>query len=184
MIAMAYVDSAPLAVVTKQTGGAASEREGEIFRLAMRELASGVALVTTGSGAHRTGCTATSLCSLSLDPPSLIVCMALTSSTLPSIRANRTFGVNILDGTHAELADRFAGRTGVKGAARFAGIDWMTLVTGAPLLRDALACIDCNVEEVLDRHTHALLIGRVAAVRRGGAAPALVHWRGRFARFD
>ena len=181
---MAYVDRAPLAAKAKQTDGAASEREGEIFRLAMRELASGVALVTTGRGAHRTGCTATSLCSLSLDPPSLIVCMSLTSSTLPSIRVNRTFGVNILAGTDGELADRFAGRTGVKGAARFAGVEWMTLVTGAPLLRGALACFDCRLEEALERHTHAVVIGRVTAVRRGGAAPALVHWRGQFARFD
>ena len=82
------------------------------------------------------------------------------------------------------LADRFAGRSGVKGAARFAGSDWMTLVTGAPLLRDALACIDCEVEEVLERHTHAIVIGRVAAVRRGDGAPALVHWRGQFQRLD
>jgi flavin reductase (DIM6/NTAB) family NADH-FMN oxidoreductase RutF len=184
MTAMAYVDRAPIASQTKQAGGPAFGSEGEIFRLAMRELASGVALITTGRGADRSGCTATSLCSLSLDPPTLIVCMALTSSTLPSIRANGTFGVNILGGTDAALADRFAGRTGHKGAARFAEGDWMTLVTGAPLLRDALSCIDCNVEETLDRHTHALLIGRVAAVRRSEAAPALVHWRGKFARFD
>jgi flavin reductase (DIM6/NTAB) family NADH-FMN oxidoreductase RutF len=181
---MAYVDRAPIAVQTKQAVAAAAEPEGEVFRLAMRELASGVALITTGRGVDRTGCTATSLCSLSLDPPALIVCMALTSSTLPSIRANGTFGVNILGGTQAALADRFAGRTGLKGAARFAEGDWMTLVTGAPLLRGALACIDCSLEETLDRHTHALLIGRVSAVRRSEAAPALVHWRGQFACFD
>jgi flavin reductase (DIM6/NTAB) family NADH-FMN oxidoreductase RutF len=181
---MTFVESATLAAKTKQTGGAASEREGDVFRLAMREFASGVALVTTGRGEQRTGCTATSLCSLSLDPPSLIVCMALTSSTLPRIRANGTFGVNILAGADAEFADRFAGRTGLKGSARFAQGDWTTLVTGAPLLRGALACIDCAVEEVFERHTHALIIGRVAAVRRGGAAAALVHWRGQFAQFD
>lgn len=178
---MAYVESASLAVEAKQAGAA---REGEAFRLAMRELAGGVALVTTGRGEYRTGCTATSLCSLSLDPPSLIVCMALTSSTLPSIRANGTFGVNILAGADAELADRFAGRTGVKGAARFAGADWTVLATGAPLLRGALACFDCRLEEALDRHTHTVLIGQVKAVRRSGAAPALVHWRGQFTPFE
>ena len=80
------------------------------------------------------------------------------------------------------LADRFAGRSGVKGAARFEGADWMTLVTGAPLLGDALAAIDCEVEEVLERHTHAIVIGRVAAVRRNDGDPALVHWRSKFQR--
>lgn len=181
---MAYVETSTLAARTKQISGATSGREGEAFRLAMRELASGVALVTTGRGEHRTGCTATSLCSLSLNPPSLIACIALTSSTLPALQINRTFGVNILGAADEELADRFAGRTGVSGAARFAGSEWMTLVTGAPLLRRALACVDCVVDEVLERHTHAIVIGRVEAVHRGGAAPALVHWRGQFAQFD
>jgi flavin reductase (DIM6/NTAB) family NADH-FMN oxidoreductase RutF len=181
---MAYVENAALTMPDNRKADAEAEREGEAFRLAMREFASGVTLVTTGRGADRAGCTATSLCSLSLDPPTLIVCVALTSSTLPLVRANKTFGVNILAGGDGALADRFAGRTGVKGAARFAGVEWMTLVTGAPLLRGALAQLDCRVEEVLERHTHAVIIGRVAAVCRGGAAPALVHWRGQFARFD
>ena len=181
---MAYLESPPLDARTERLSSATSEREGAAFRLAMREFANGVALVTTGQGEQRTGCTATSLCSLSLDPPSLIVCITKTSSTLASLRVNKTFGVNILAGSHESLADRFAGRSGVKGAARFAGADWMTLVTGSPLLRDALASIDCNVEEVLDRHTHAIVIGRVAAVHRGDEAPALVHWRSQFQQLD
>jgi flavin reductase (DIM6/NTAB) family NADH-FMN oxidoreductase RutF len=181
---MAYLESPSLDTRTERMNGATPEREGAAFRLAMREFASGVALVTAGRGDQRNGCTANSLCSLSLEPPSVIVCIALTSSTLVSLRASETFGVNILAGGHENLADRFAGRNGVKGAARFVGTDWMTLVTGAPLLRDALACIDCEVEEVLDRHTHAIVIGRVAAVRRNDGAPALVHWRSKFQRLD
>ena len=68
--------------------------------------------------------------------------------------------------------------SGLRGAARFAGADWMTLVTGAPLLRDALACMDCRVEEVLERHTHAIVIGRVTRVAARGKGCALVYWRG------
>ena len=181
---MNYVDSPTLGPPTNRLSGAAAEREGAAFRLAMRELASGVALVTAGRGAQRTGCTATSLCSLSLDPPSLIVCIARTSSTLAALRASRAFGVNILAAAQEDLADRFAGRSGVHGAARFAGAEWTTLVTGAPLLRAALAYIDCAVEEVLERHTHAILIGRVAAVHRAGGAPALIHRRGRFEQLE
>lgn len=181
---MAYLESPTLDARTQRMKNATPEREGAAFRLAMREFTNGVALVTTGHGEQRMGCTATSLCSLSLDPPSLIVCITKTSSTLASLRANKMFGVNILAGAHESLADRFAGRSGVKGAARFAGVDWMTLVTGSPLLRDALACIDCNVEEVLERHTHAIVIGRVAAVHRGGDGPALVHWRSQFQQLD
>jgi flavin reductase (DIM6/NTAB) family NADH-FMN oxidoreductase RutF len=181
---MAYLESPTLDARTERMSGATPEREGAAFRLAMREFANGVALVTTGQGEQRTGCTATSLCSLSLDPPSLLVCITRTSATLAALRANKTFGINILGGAHQNLADRFAGRSGVRGAARFAGTDWMTLVTGAPLLAEALASIDCEVEEVLDRHTHAIVIGRVAAVRRNDGDPALVHWRSKFQRLD
>jgi flavin reductase (DIM6/NTAB) family NADH-FMN oxidoreductase RutF len=181
---MNYIEPPILDALSSLVSGAPVEREGAAFRLAMRELASGVALVTAGRGEQRTGCTATSLCSLSLDPPSLIVCIARTSTTLAALRVSRAFGVNILAAAHEPLANRFAGRTGVHGAARFIGADWTTMVTGAPLLRGALACIDCTVEEVLERHTHAILIGRVAAVHRAGGAPALVHRRGRFEQLD
>ena len=178
---MAYLECSTLDAQAAQASNATPPREGGAFRLAMRELASGVALITTEHGGERMGCTATSLCSLSLDPPSLIVCIDLKSSTLAALRAAKIFGVNILAADHEDCADRFAGRTGLKGTARFAGADWMTLVTGAPMLRDALASIDCVVEETLERHTHAIVIGRVLAVHRSDAAPALVHWRGQFA---
>lgn len=181
---MAYVETPTLDAPANRMSSAPPQQEGDAFRLAMRELASGVALVTAGRAEQRSGCTATSLCSLSLDPPSLIVCIARTSSTLASLRASNAFGVNILAAAHEDLADRFAGRGGVCGAARFAGAEWTTLVTGAPLLRAALACIDCAVEEVLERHTHAILVGRVVAMHLGGGAPALVHWRGRFEQLD
>jgi flavin reductase (DIM6/NTAB) family NADH-FMN oxidoreductase RutF len=181
---LAYLESPVFDARTKWMSGATSGRGDDAFRLAMREFANGVALVTTGHGEQRSGCTATSFCSLSLDPPSLIVCVSRDSSTLALLRTVNAFGVSILAGAHEHLADRFAGRGGLKGAARFAGSDWMTLVTGAPLLRDALAGMDCTVEEVLDRHTHAIVIGRVAAVHRDGQGPALIHWRSRFQQLD
>ena len=107
---MNYIDPPMLDALSSLVSGAPVEREGAAFRLAMRELASGVALVTAGRGEQRTGCTVTSLCSLSLDPPTLIVCLARTSTTLAALRADRAFGVNILAADHEHLADRFAGR--------------------------------------------------------------------------
>jgi flavin reductase (DIM6/NTAB) family NADH-FMN oxidoreductase RutF len=169
---------------TMTMSGATPAADGAAFRHAMREFANGVALITTASGSVRAGCTATSFCSLSLEPPTLIVCMARTSSTLAMLRATRGFGVSVIAGAHGTLADRFSGRNGEKGAARFAGAEWITLATGAPLLRDALAAMDCTVEEILERHTHAIVIGHVAAVHRGAGAAALVHWRGRYQPLD
>jgi len=152
----------------------------EGFRLAMRQLAGGVSLVTTGRGADRNGLTATSVTSLSMQPASLLVCINRDCSVLPVLRDHGAFGVNLLGAAHRELADRFAGRHGLRGAERYAGVDWIELVTGAPLLADALAAIDCTVDSVIDWHSHALVIGRVAAVHLGGGPQALVYWRGQY----
>ena len=113
-----------------------------------------------------------------VDPPTLIVCVNRASSSWPILRERRSFGVNVLSASHRELAHRFAGRTGAEGAARYEGGHWIALRTGAPLLSDALAAFDCAVEEIIERHSHAIIIGRVEAVRRSGGGGALVYWRG------
>jgi flavin reductase (DIM6/NTAB) family NADH-FMN oxidoreductase RutF len=148
------------------------------FRAAMRHLAGAVSVITSGQGNDRNGMTATSVSSLSTEPASLIVCINRGCSLLPLLREHGTFGVNILAAGHREVADRFAGRCGVSGADRYAGADWIELVTGAPLLIDALAAIDCTVDSIIDWNTHALVIGRVEAVRLHGGPRALVYWRG------
>ena len=158
----------------------AARAESAAFRHAMRDLAAGVAVVACGAGAARVGCTVTSLTSLSLSPPTLIVSISRSSSTLGRLREAGAFGVSLLAARHEGLANRFAGRDGAFGAHRFEGESWTTLATGAPLLADALAGFDCRLEELIERHTHAIAIGAVAAVREGPRAPALVHWRGGF----
>jgi flavin reductase (DIM6/NTAB) family NADH-FMN oxidoreductase RutF len=147
------------------------------FRSAMRHLASGVSVITTGQGEARAGLTATSVSSLSMDPPSLVVCINRTSATLQAMRETRVFGVNFLAANHRDVAERFAGRGNVSGAARFNGNEWITLVTGAPLLSDALAAVDCSIDTIMEWNTHAVVIGRVEAVHQPGGAQALVHWR-------
>jgi flavin reductase (DIM6/NTAB) family NADH-FMN oxidoreductase RutF len=154
------------------------------FRLAMREFASGVAIVTCANESERAGCTVTALTSFSLEPPSLVVCLERSSSTLAALRQAGAFGVNILAAEHGALASRFAGRDGVEGEARFEEGDWFPLKTGAPALVDALSSLDCRVEEILERHTHAIIIGAVQGVRVGDERSGLLHWRSRFETLD
>lgn len=97
---------------------------------------------------------------------------------LPVLREHGAFGVNILAGGHREVADRFAGRRGLHGPQRYVGAEWMTLVSGASLLVDSLAAIDCSVEDITEWHSHAVVIGRVEGVHLQGGPQALVHWRG------
>jgi flavin reductase (DIM6/NTAB) family NADH-FMN oxidoreductase RutF len=148
------------------------------FKSAMRDLAGGVSVISAGRGDGRCGLTATSVSSLSLDPPSLLVCIRRASATLAAISTNRAFGVNILSANHRDLAERFAGQGGIWGAARYVDADWLTLATGAPLLADALAAVDCTVERLIEWHSHAIVIGRVRAVRTSSGPGPLVYWRG------
>src|SRR3954447_17941090 len=112
-------------------------REG--FRLAMRQLASGVSIVTHGAGEHRVGLTATSVSSLSLEPPTLIVCVNRSASLHAELSVGGLFGVSVLGAQHTEIADRFAGRTGLSGAKRFDLGCWTTTSNNVSLLADALA---------------------------------------------
>lgn len=146
---------------------------------AMRLGAGGVAIVTAGEGEERTGLTVTSAVSLSVDPPTIIVCVNRNASALPTIERRRHFCVNVLAVEHEYLADRFAGRGGLSGAARYAHAEWRSLATGALALQDALAAIDCEVEELIERHSHVIVIGAVRAVATRPGEP-LVYNRGQY----
>jgi flavin reductase (DIM6/NTAB) family NADH-FMN oxidoreductase RutF len=153
------------------------------FRSAMRELSGGVSVITVGIGNDRSGMTATSVSALSLDPPTLIVCVNKGSSTWPLLMRYRSFGVNILHAGHEHVAERFSGRNGAKGEQRYGEDHWIILGTGASLLADALAALDCELEEAIDRHSHGIVIGRVKAIHIGVTAETLVYWRGRYGGF-
>ncbi len=150
------------------------------YRAGMRKLAGAVSLLTVGNGDSRTGLTATSVTSLSVDPPTLIVCVNRGASARAELARTRAFAINVLRPHHQDLAERFAGRGGLEGPARYAGAEWTQLVTGAPVLTDALAVFDCDIEESLERHSHLILLGRVRAVRITEDASPLLYWAGAF----
>jgi flavin reductase (DIM6/NTAB) family NADH-FMN oxidoreductase RutF len=177
---MAYVESRQRDDEDQRMTAPSNSGESAVFRQAMREFAAGVSIVACGVGDERSGCTVTALASLSLAPPTLLVCLSRDALTLKRLKETGAFSVNLLGARHRELADRFADRIGERGAARFAVGRWTTLATGSPLLADALAAIDCRVEEIVERHTHAIVIGAVAAVQRGEGGAALAHWRSHY----
>ena len=154
--------------------------EVDSFRNAMRYLAGAVSVVTTGAGEQRTGFTATSVSSLSVEPPTLLVCLNRGSSSWPVLRTHGAFCVNVLAHDHLHVADRFAGRGGAQGSARYDGEQWRQLATGTWALSSALAAIDCEVEEALDRHSHTILIGRVKAIALRDSAEPLLYWQGAY----
>src|SRR5258708_11400012 len=154
------------------------------FRSAMRHLAGGVSVITVGRGNDITGMTVTSVSSLSVDPPTLIVSINRESSSWPLLKHHGFFGVNILNADQLDVAERFAGKDGVKGADRFAGAQWFTRISGVPLLADALAAIDCEVEDIVERHSHAIVIGRVKDMQLSSRTAALAYWQGQYVPID
>ena len=165
--------AAAAAVATERT-------PADAFRAAMRQLASGVSIVTHGEGQTRTGMTATSVSSLSSDPPTLLVCVNRNASIYRGLRPGEAFGVSLLSADQIETADVFAGRAGLQGMERFAHGRWRTTHGGADLLAGALAAFACEVEDIFERHTHAIVIGRVLQAFAGEAGGALLYWRGAY----
>jgi flavin reductase (DIM6/NTAB) family NADH-FMN oxidoreductase RutF len=147
------------------------------FRSAMRHLAGGVSVITVGRGSEISGMTVSSVSSLALDPASLLVSVNRGASSWPLLARERVFGVNILAADQLDVAERFAGKDGLKGAERFAGANWRRRVSGVPLLVGALAAIDCEVEDIIERHSHAIVIGRVLHVDVAPPAAALGYWQ-------
>ena len=154
------------------------------FRSAMRQLTGGVSVITAGRGRDISGMTVTSVSSLSVEPPALIVSINREASSWPLVKRYGFFGVNILTSDQIDIAERFTGKGGLKGADRFAGAEWMTRASGVPLLVGALAAIDCEVEDIVERHSHAIVIGRVLDVAVSARTAALAYWQGRYVAID
>jgi flavin reductase (DIM6/NTAB) family NADH-FMN oxidoreductase RutF len=154
------------------------------FRGAMRQLTGGVSVITAGRGKDISGMTVTSVSSLSVEPAALIVSINREASSWPLIKRCGHFGVNILASDQIDIAERFAGKGGLKGAERFAGAGWTTRISGVPLLVGALAAIDCEVEDIVERHSHAIVIGRVLDLQLSRRTAALAYWQGQYVAID
>jgi flavin reductase (DIM6/NTAB) family NADH-FMN oxidoreductase RutF len=142
------------------------------FKDAMRQMASGVSVITAGLGEERTGLTVVSAVSLSMTPSTMVVCVNRSASAWPVIHRRRHFYVNALCAHHQSVADRFAGGDGVKGAARYEGAHWSALATGALALDDCVASVDCEVEEFVERHSHTITRFASMAVHLSSTAKA------------
>jgi flavin-dependent trigonelline monooxygenase, reductase component len=149
----------------------------EAFRAALRTCPTGVTVVTTWSDdAVPVGMTVSAFCSVSLDPPLLLVCVGRGSSLDAPLQEDRCFAVNVLGGAQGALSDRFARR----GGERFADVPHHRDHAGIPVLDDVVAVFRCRVRQRHDAGDHAIVVGGVEAVRVGDAAPLLYH-RGRYA---
>lgn len=152
----------------------------QAFRDAMRAFVGNCSVITVGDGDDASGLVVTSGISLSAEPPLLLACVHRGSTSHALLERHGCFGWSSLGAAHQAVAERFSGFGGLRGPARYAGAEWDTAVTGARLLRGAPTAFDCQVEEMIPRATHSILIGRVLHVRTTPGAGALAYWNGTY----
>lgn len=142
------------------------------FKDAMARFPTGVAIVTTCDAAGEPhGLTVSSLCSVSLDPPLVLICVAKSARCFPAFDRGGEFAVSMLRRHHAELARRFASST----AEKFAGGGFTRTPRGGVVVDDALATLDCLVDGRHDAGDHVILVGKVVDHRLAGRGTPAVY---------
>lgn len=152
--------------------------ERDHFRNAIGHFATGVTVVTTHHEGKNHGLTASAVASVSLDPPTLLICVNRQAASCAAIASARAFAVHILRQDQDGLATQFAR----PGEGKFDGVGVAPGVQNLPLLAGSLARIQCRVVQALDAATHTVFIGEVLQVEVFDGAP-LVYYRGKMGRF-
>ena len=149
------------------------------FRDVLGCFASGITVITTMSGSEPVGMTCQSFSSVSLDPPLVLFVPARTSRAWPLIQRAGRFCVNVL----ASDQEHISGQMATKGADKFAGIAWEpATATGSPVIKGALAHLDCTIHAVYEGGDHYVVIGKVEHLESdaAGRAEPLLYYQGRY----
>lgn len=139
------------------------------IRAVHRQFVTGVTVVTTMDGTAPRGLAVNAFCSVSLDPPTVLVCVQATSSTYPALFKARYLGVNILAADQLRVVDTFA----AKGTDKFAAIDWRPGPHGSPIIDGSAAALEVEIGERLRAGTHTVFVGRVVDARVRDADPLI-----------
>jgi flavin reductase len=134
----------------------------QAFKSALRQVASAVFVLTAQAGETANGLTTTSLCSVSTEPPLVVVSINRGAAAERLVADSGAFAINYLTEDQHRIARLFTG-TEFAPDERFAEGKWTRLATGAPVLEGALATFDCKVESQLEQGTHSIFFGRVVA---------------------
>lgn len=145
------------------------------FRRVLGHFPTGITVVTSAdTGGRPVGLTVSSFCSLSLAPPLVLACIEKSADSHDAIAAAGVFAVNVLPASAERLSRRFAT---LELPEKFDGVPYREEVTGAPVLEEALAWVDCRLHAIHDGGDHTIFVGRVLAGGAVDGAP-LVYYRG------
>lgn len=148
------------------------------YRDAMARLGAAVSVVTTDGPGGQAGFTASAVCSVTDDPPTLLVCLNRSASVYPVFETNGVLCVNVLAAGQQALSNLFGGKTPMP--ERFAAARWSLLVTGAPVLEGATVSFDCRVTRRTEVGSHDVLFCEAVAIRGSDKAQGLVYFDRRY----
>jgi flavin reductase (DIM6/NTAB) family NADH-FMN oxidoreductase RutF len=143
-----------------------------VFREALAAVAAPVAVVTSFHGERPHGTTVSAFCSLSLEPPLVLVSLDRDSDLLRMVRQSRRYGINVLSHDQEEVATRFAR----KGADKFADVPWI-LDTDLPRLEGTASWIACRLHDLADGGDHVIAVGFVEHAEASPSHPLLYRQR-------
>ena len=152
----------------------------DAFKKGMRQLAAAVNVVTVAHNDTKDGLTATAACSVSVEPPQLLVCVNTATATHDLIEKSRSFCLNILARDQEDIALRFAGMDGADRSEKYDLGNWRGLETGAPALEGALANFDCRLAQQIQAGTHSIFIGHIVGSHAVDEGAPLLYGGGRF----
>jgi flavin reductase (DIM6/NTAB) family NADH-FMN oxidoreductase RutF len=141
--------------------------EKAFFRQVMGRFATGVTVVTTSNQETLAGLTVNAFCSVSLNPPLILICVDLTSTACPAIRENGVFAVNMLTEKQEDLSRCFATPSAERYES-FCHASYHVAATGAPIIDDTLAFIDAQVVAEYPAGDHVIFLGQVVAMGVSG----------------
>jgi 3-hydroxy-9,10-secoandrosta-1,3,5(10)-triene-9,17-dione monooxygenase reductase component len=163
---------------SSHAGASVSQIDADQLRHVLGHLPTGVTVITAHGPDGPAGMAANSVTSASLDPPLMLFCPALSSTTWPVIRDTGRFCINVMAQHHEQATRQFARR----GAERFGDVAYRQRLTG-PALDDAVAWIECSLRDEYDAGDHTIALADVLAIEAAGDELPLVFFRGRYGGF-
>jgi len=148
------------------------------FREALSKLASSVSIIATNGPHGIAGFTCSAVCSVTAEPPTIVVCVNRSSFANSVIKANGVLCVSSLSTEQVALSQVFAGVGQVPMQERFAGPDWDVLTTGAPYCKASRVALDCRLADIHEVGTHSVLFAEVlSTIHATDGEPLIYHSR-------
>ena len=152
----------------------------EMTKEGLRRLGKAVVVITSQFEGQRYAMAATAVSELSMDPPSLLICVNKSASIHPVLDAKANFCINILSSAQERLSRLCSGES--KGEARFSEGHWKDASNGAPRLVDAQACFVCTNSDSFEFGTHSVFVGLIETVHVFGDVDPLIYLSGNYTR--